>query len=409
MRLRLQSKRRGAVLALVAICLVALLGIVAIVMDGGSLFDQRRRGQSAADAAALAAAEDLYLNWQQYAGLDTGGTASAAALANAAANGYSNDGTTSVVTVNIPPTSGNFVGKPGYAEVIIQYNLKRGFSAVFGSGDLPVKARAVARGEWVPVNAGVIALDPTAPGALTANGNGQIQVTGGATIVVDSNSSSALATNGNATVSASAISVTGNYSGKGFSPAPQTGVQATPDPLAYLPMPDPIALGLTNQTYTGGSKTLNPGIYNGGISLSGQAKVTLNPGVYYMKGGGFSTTGQATLTGNGVMIYSDGSGPIDLEGQGALNLTPMTTGIYQGITLMMNRTSTQAVTIAGNGSVRSVTGTIYAPKSPINISGNGTFNAAQLIGDKITSSGNGGIKVNWTGGTAKVRRVGLVE
>src|SRR5580704_13248954 len=113
------EKRRG---------MIAMFSVVAIALDGGLLFENRRRVQSAADAAALAATDDLFSNFGTNSGSDPSGTAKASALATASANGYTNDGTTSVVTVNIPPTSGNFSGKVGYAEVIIKFNQKRGFS-----------------------------------------------------------------------------------------------------------------------------------------------------------------------------------------------------------------------------------------------------------------------------------------
>jgi uncharacterized membrane protein len=38
--------------------------MVAIALDGGMMFDRRRSCHAAADAAALAAAEDLHYNWQ---------------------------------------------------------------------------------------------------------------------------------------------------------------------------------------------------------------------------------------------------------------------------------------------------------------------------------------------------------
>jgi uncharacterized membrane protein len=163
------EKRRGAIAVLVAISLVAIVGVVAIALDGGLLLDNHRQVQSAADAAALAAADDLFSNYITNNGLDPSGTAKVSALSTASANGYSNDGVTSVVTVNIPPKSGNFVGKAGYAEVIIQFNQKRNFSSIFGSGSLPVKARAVARGN--PGNIGILILDPHLQGALEIRGN----------------------------------------------------------------------------------------------------------------------------------------------------------------------------------------------------------------------------------------------
>src|SRR5437016_4747501 len=145
-RLTAPPRRRGSVTAWVVVCLAVIVGIVALGMDGGRMMEERRHAQAAADAAALAAADDLYFNWWQNHGTDPSASAQAAGLASAAANGYANDGTTSTVTVNIPPTSGAFAGQAEYAEVIVQSRLQASFSAIFTHDGLPVKARAVARG-----------------------------------------------------------------------------------------------------------------------------------------------------------------------------------------------------------------------------------------------------------------------
>ena len=52
---------------------------------------------------------------------------------------------------------------------------------------------------------------------------------------------------------------------------------------------------------------MSPGVYEGGISISGPAVVTLLPGIYYMKGGGFTFGGQGALTGLGVAFSEGGS------------------------------------------------------------------------------------------------------
>src|SRR5271169_2963692 len=97
------GRRAGAVIAWLVVCLSVIVAIVALGMDGGRLMEERRAVQAAVDAAALAAANDLYANYQQNQGTDPNGTASAAALASAQSNGYANDGSASVVTVHIPP------------------------------------------------------------------------------------------------------------------------------------------------------------------------------------------------------------------------------------------------------------------------------------------------------------------
>ena len=150
------ERRRGTVTVWVIVCLAVVIGIVALGMDGGRMMEERRHGQAAADAAALAAANDLYFNWWQNHGCDPNSSAQAAALASAAGNGYPNDGTACRVTVNIPPTSGTFAGQAEYVEVIIQSSLPASFSALFTNDGLPVRARAVARGR--PSNIGLLLL-----------------------------------------------------------------------------------------------------------------------------------------------------------------------------------------------------------------------------------------------------------
>src|SRR6185437_12389178 len=84
--------RRGTVTPLTILNLSLLVGVVALAVDGGTLMEARRHAQAAADAAALAAATDLYSNYLTNQGLDPKGTALTSALANASANGFVNDG-----------------------------------------------------------------------------------------------------------------------------------------------------------------------------------------------------------------------------------------------------------------------------------------------------------------------------
>src|SRR5579884_1012526 len=307
-----RGRRRGAVAVLVAVCLTVLMGVVALSIDGGLLLQERRRAQATADAAALAAADDLFKNYNTNLGKDPSGSAAASARTVAKANGYSNDGTTSVVTVNIPPTSGNFAGQDGAAEVIVQYNHKRYFSSVFGSSDLPVKARAVARARWTTLKNGIIVLDRSTKGALTIGGNGTIKVQGAPVIVNSSNSTAALTLNGsNAVLSAPEIDIVGGYAlnggatGNNLDGTVDTGVRPVPDPLRYLPAPDKNSLPtgiITSASQPGGGKlyTLTPGVYKGGLSFSSQDSVVMQPGIYYMDAGGFSFSGQGSLTAAGV-------------------------------------------------------------------------------------------------------------
>ena len=122
--------------------------------------------------------------------------------------------------------------------------------------------------------------------------------------------------------------------------------------------------------------TIQPGIYSK-ISVSGNAKLTMAPGIYIIEGGGFSVSGNASVTGSGVMIVNAGSnypgtggtyGSISLGGTAAFNLSPATSGIYAGIVFFQPSDNTKAMTVTTNAS--GITGTIYAPGAALTESGN---------------------------------------
>lgn len=424
-----RSSRRGQVVVLVAVCLPALLGIVAIATDGGLLLDNRRRAQAAADAAALAAAADLYANFATNAGLDPSGTAKAAALANAATNGYANDGTRSVVTINVPPLSGDHIDQPGYVEVTVLYNQPRGFSGIFGSGDLPVQARAVARGRYRKV--GVLVLDPAQQWALRVKGGSLLNVPDAA-VVVDSNNTEAAHGDSSGKLFAAEVNITGEnpgytvVGGASFD-TPQgqrgilTGEPPTPDPLRDLPPPDPNSLTLRYDnpgkplsfpnTYT--PITLSPGVYRGGIQIAGgKVNVTLLPGIYYMDGGGFGVASGAKVTGNGVMIYNAPKDPakdlITMDGAAGLTLSPPTSGPYKDISIFQDRNSTATVSLQGNTQTM-ITGIFYAAKALTDVASSGDLTVAnQVITGTLLVQGGGTFNIPWNGG-APVRLYGLVE
>jgi Putative Flp pilus-assembly TadE/G-like len=412
MRMVNHNKRKAAVVVLIAFCLIVLLGLVAIAIDGGLILDDKQRVQAAADAAAMAAANNLFLDWQTNFGADTGGDAKAAAVASATANGFPN------ITVNIPPLSGPFKGLAGYVEVYVHYDQKRQFSSIFGSGDIGVEGRAVAQGRWVAAKIGILVLDPTAPGAATIVGGAQVSVTG-VPFIIDSNAPDAATATGGGTVTASEFDITGNpgTSGSGVFNGPIVHGPPTPDPLAYLPEPDPSTMIMQDKNgihISNGTKTISPGIYRGGITVSGQGTLVMQPGIYYMDGGGFSFTGQGSLVATGVMIVNapkKNSDVININGSGSINLTPMTTGIYAGISLWQTRDSTNTVAVSGNGG-SVMTGTFYTQHGTLNVTGNGTNNTigSQYISDLLVVNGNGAFNVDWNANAAgRMRLICLVE
>ena len=138
-----RTRRRGATAVLAALALVPILGVTAMIIDGGLLMAERRRAQAAADAASFAAVCTYDKVAKSGSGRDPWTAASAAAVSYASANGYTNDGTHSTVTsVQNAPTPARY----GTADLKIQTTVtshqSRLFSSIWGSGTLDVVARS---------------------------------------------------------------------------------------------------------------------------------------------------------------------------------------------------------------------------------------------------------------------------
>jgi hypothetical protein len=415
--------------------------VVALALDSGMLYDRERHAQATADGAALAAAADVYLTYANTSATDDGkdpsGKAATTARAFAAANGYPDDGVTADVDVNIPPTSGPYANKPGFAEVLITYHQPRGFSGIFGTGKLKVGARAVARAHSDANGIGILILDPTGAQALYVGG-GSIGSVPKADVVVNSTSLSAAYGEGStARLTARSFQVTGRASQAGQLVGPmQTGVPPTPDPFRHLPPPDPSTM--VARTKTLATKVdkgfgyidyyLKPGVYDGGLSFDGKSSVFMEPGVYYMRGntagGGFKFLGNVStrLQADGVMIYNDrGTNTqtdparadypnVSLSGQASVNWTPPTTGIYNGMSFFQARGQSITTSIGGGGAL-TIRGALYSADGQVDIIGSGT----SYIGDmfvvyRLLMKGNGQYTVPLeTGPVVPVRDLGLVE
>ena len=121
----LHESERGAVAVVAAAAMILLMGITAVALDGGRMYDERRTAQNAADHASLAAA------WAQCRTEDP----IAAGLASAATNGFQNDGVDDFVTIT------DLGG--GEFEAHVQSILDTTFGRVLSTNQVDVTARAV--------------------------------------------------------------------------------------------------------------------------------------------------------------------------------------------------------------------------------------------------------------------------
>jgi hypothetical protein len=406
--------RRGIALAKVLLCLTVIFGVLALNLDGGRLMDERRHAQAAADAAALAAGADLYTNWWTNHGTDPAGTARAAAFDTAAANGYP----AGAVTVNIPPTAGTYAGKAGHVEVQISTTLDASFGRAFTGSGMAVGGRAVARGE--PLDIGIILLRPT--GAAAFNNSAAVFGLVNKPLIVNSSDPLALRSVGLVLVALSRVDVTGGTQISSLlqlSGPMRTGVRPTPDPLARLPVPAAAAVA-SSAPLTVNSllpTVLGPGLYKGGLHVTGLSVVVMTPGVYVMEGGGFQVDGLATVAGVGVTVYNGTSptyaaGPISIGAAGKVVLTAPLSGTYQGINFFQDRGLTQPVSMTGLG-LSAITGVVYAAKAPVNLTGTAAVGLDILggayVADSMTVSGVGAVTVDLGLNRPRVPDVRLVE
>ena len=284
---------------------------------------------------------------------------------------------------------------------------------------------------------------------LSVTGNGSFTVTNdssSAGIAVDSNSTAAGSITGSGTIQANGtgspqINVVGGtqVTGSGsFSPTPHTGASSTPDPLGGLATPSvagtPIPTGAYSCTgstcpsiptpnpygsisVTGsGGVTIPPGTYSR-ISLTGNGNITFEPGSYVMTGP-FSVTGNGTIgdaggSSSGVFLYftcssgsvvqacasaGQGGGSISLTGNGAVDLSPESSGTYAGLTMFYDRNNTSPTDITGNGGLE-LSGTVYAKSSTLNTTGNGGEISSMIIVRAANVTGNASIAIDYNAST----------
>jgi Flp pilus assembly protein TadG len=94
-----REREGGQIIVLFALAMVAIIAMVGLVLDGGSAFSQRRGEQSAADLAALAAANSILINGDE-------NEATALARTVAAENGFTHGVGGTVVTASYDYTIG---------------------------------------------------------------------------------------------------------------------------------------------------------------------------------------------------------------------------------------------------------------------------------------------------------------
>ena len=216
----------------------------------------------------------------------------------------------------------------------------------------------------------MIALDPSASGATSVT---QATLTAtGCQIYADSAATDSLSTSNSATISAGPICSHGGAKNDGtasLTPAPQTDCPLLNDPLATRVQPTVGSCTYNNLKITHGSQTLLPGVYCGGLEISGSANVTLSSGVYAITNGPLTLKANSTIAGTDVTIFLSGSGAtLSIANKSNVSLTAPSTGATAGMLIWEDRASPVGQTHkfeSRNAPV--MLGTVYMPQGTLQI------------------------------------------
>ncbi|MEE8156627.1 MAG: TadE/TadG family type IV pilus assembly protein [Gammaproteobacteria bacterium] len=399
---RFHEDTHGGVLVYMAIMLPVLLGVSGLALDASLWYAQKRSGQAIADTAAYTTVKEI-----QRTGDET--LAKSAAKDDAITNGFDESAGDSI-TFNFPPKYGDYAGTAGYYEVIVERPAPVFLSGLF-LDDFNTAARAVSGIVNSAPPPCLLALDKTAKNAIKVN-SGTVEATG-CNIQVNSDHSNALYVPNQGSLEADPINVVGDYSGNGYiSSTPNVNMPAIADPLAGLPTPEISGCDYNNVAFSGGSHTLSPGVYCGGITLTGSAQVELDAGNYVIadgtnpdgtvNSGVLSTSGNtASLTGDGVSFYFDGATEVSTGGTSVIDLSAPTSGTYTGILFYGDpyAPTDTSHAITGGGNIV-FDGVMYFPTAEVKYNGNGVgandVLISAIMAREIRFGGNGTLEFHFS-------------
>lgn len=351
----------GAIAVTLALILPVLIGILGLVLDGGFLFDVKNKMQSAADTAAIGAAVEAR----------RGGSLSAvmeAARHAAAENAFPNGVAGTTVEVFVPPVSGRYAGRKGYAEVSISQP-HAPFLPIYGNAPTTVHARAVAG--LADTDVCLLALEQVNPkkkkraesaadsakNTLVVDKGAALDMGTGCSVIVNSSAGDALRIDGSITAGRIALAGATWSHGGSLTPAPEVKVPPTADPFATLPVPSTLGSSQRYEKAKGETVTMSAGIYADDVKIEKDSVVTMNPGTYVFRKK--FEIDKATVTGTGVTIYMAPGSEFKSK-DATLDLSAPVDGTYEAILFFQDRENGKSITFDGDDGELNLEGVIYA-------------------------------------------------
>lgn len=427
-------QEKGQIIVILALGMVAILGITALAIDGSLLYSQRRNDQNTADSAALAGAGAAAHKLRDFNpsdfSCDPGSTSLArqasdlavnAAIESALVDGVNLDrydlsnqnGVTvrcdkdsaqnDYLDIHVMVTSSSEQSEENPTPKIQTY-----FLQAFSNNSLQTTVEAIARvypNQPFAYGNALVSLANSCgknSGGIFFNGNSLTDITSGGIF-----SNSCVDAGGSTTVKVTGGSVHA-YSTTGcnnFTPSvTNTTCSKASEKIPTGILPDPTCPyygdDAFKKVYSKTSSSIGPGWYPGGIHLKSGYSVELLPGLYCIEGG-LSNHAQSKLIGHNVTLYFLDNSSVSLNqntgsGYGTDLTAPSCATSVCGVPhaveglLMYFKTGQAAQVTINGGSNNNYTGTIYGENTNFTINGGteiSSFNT-QIIGNYIYVSGN---------------------
>lgn len=412
----MKKRESGQIIVILALVLVAVLGVTALAVDSSMIYMDRRSDQSTADSAALSAAQTASAS-------ATCATARTAAINQAIAYASAQEGvalandTTSsnrveatcsadnktltikvVVTSNTPTTFAKMVSRnelqttvEAMSQVVFgssvfaggnglvtlgencdtSKNVNNGGIHLFANAELKIKGGGAYSRSCIFVDNAPAALMTdgakilySGRGSDTFYSGSQIQYTGTNGIIFRTNTTSFMVSDPTLTKPATDHQLWGHkapYTANSVIPQDKWPVPSDPI-LDNLSIPDMVPqicngpdYGVKNIPYSATEVTVEPGTYT---SINqGWADVKFNPGVYCIKDGGFVNLGGPNVKANNTYWYFMGSGSFSKTGD-AKTLELNNSSVY--LSNGNFNVSNSAIMVARNTTIFIEQGNFYA-------------------------------------------------
>ncbi|MCP4933130.1 MAG: pilus assembly protein [bacterium] len=390
--------RRGNIAIITALVFPVIFVVVGGGIEYGKILNQKGKMQGYADRAAVAAAKELSLSQGDNARI----VAVAEAVVNESLRALKQikntaDFMLSDIIVKVKINSETNTVKVRLTQATLEDFPVNGFELETVS----VEAEAQIVGS---LNLCVIALEEKKGKAIFLEGNAKLTARGCA-VYSNSTKHDAIEAGDNANLKASLIcSAGGKIGGKGnYQPIPMTDCPIFEDPLIDRPAPfvgecdygknvdekKKIKTGVKienkvdsylkrgeikveEKKFSGtevrdDTKTLEPGVYCGGLIIAGTSKVTLNPGIYIFKNGPFAVQDNSSMHGEDVGLFFTGeTAAFSFEKNTIIDLSAPRDGIMAGLLVFEDRdTKWKGIHAILSDNARNLLGTIYLPKSTL--------------------------------------------